>query len=301
MNRLKRLFIYQIYFCAIIFLLSIVGIYSLTNEDLLILPYQTTLFVSFLLFIMSLFLILRAYLKLSELDSRFPKHYFDKSKNKDKEDDNRESASDILFDLLDEKRLEKFREKFIEKFEEAYLANLALNYGSFTYLEALDEIEYNTKRQIKRLTYNSNLNLIIGIIINSLGILLLFISLYNFDSKATIDVFAFFLPRLTVVLFIQIFSFFFLKLYKECLIDIKYFENEITNCTFKIMALKVALDRNDVDTINNIILQFSKTEKNSLIDKGKTTEKIELLKNETSLVQSLSSIIENILRKQKDT
>lgn len=57
-----------------------------------------------------------------------------------------------------------------------------------------------------------------------------------------------FLPRLTLVVFIEIFAYFFLRLYKSSLTEIKYFQNEMTNIEAKFIALYIALESDNQET-----------------------------------------------------
>ena len=52
---------------------------------------------------------------------------------------------------------------------------------------------------------------------------------------------AYYAPRLTLSIFIEFFSFFFLRLYKTGISEIKYFQNELTNAELKFIAVEKAI------------------------------------------------------------
>jgi len=55
----------------------------------------------------------------------------------------------------------------------------------------------------------------------------------------------YFIFRITLTILIEIFSYFFLKLYKKNLEDIKYFQNEVTNLESKYLAILYAFEANN--------------------------------------------------------
>lgn len=117
----------------------------------------------------------------------------------------------------------------------------------------LDETIKETKQRLWQEIGNqgkrANLSLVIGIVVTSLGVYLLWdmILLFGdtakwakevaFDSVFYKNMILRFVPRISLVLFIEIFAYFFLRLYKEGLSEIKYFQNELTNVDLKFVAL----------------------------------------------------------------
>ena len=83
-----------------------------------------------------------------------------------------------------------------------------------------------------------------------------------------------FLPRLSIVLIIEVFSYFFLRLYKTSLAEIKYFQNEATNIEHNFVALEAAISINDKALIENCIHTFLAVERNPIMSEGQTTREI---------------------------
>ena len=76
-----------------------------------------------------------------------------------------------------------------------------------------------------------------------------------------------YLLRLSVVVFIEIFAFFFLRLYRANLADIKYFQNEITNLEAKCLALEFAILSADAKSAEKVVVQLACTERNFILKK----------------------------------
>ena len=75
--------------------------------------------------------------------------------------------------------------------------------------------------------------------------------------------------RVSIALFIQTFAYFFLRLYKTSLEDIKYYQNEITNIESRWLALATAKDKPEF--IKPAIDSLLKTERNFVLKKGEST------------------------------
>ncbi|SNB38225.1 hypothetical protein [Flavobacterium psychrophilum] len=285
MNRQKRRIITQIYISILFLLFSIYGGYSLTNEKFQIFSTKYTIIVSLLIFIFSTYLLLKAYLDLSELSSFSSKFSFGNKKENEKKENENETSIDFLMKMIDAfpETKKEFMAKMAENSKDIVAKEFPKSISVSIYLNELSEVDSNIRRQIKRLVYNSNLNLIIGILINSVGIIILFFSIYNLNDYSKSNIIPYFIPRISIVIFMQIFSFFFLKLYKECLSDIKFFENEITNLNFKITALKVALDKNDTEIINQLILNYSKIDRNATLRKVTENKKMKSQNHKVNL------------------
>jgi len=138
------------------------------------------------------------------------------------------------------------------------------------------------KEELFSLTKRGNLNLSIGIMTTVTGLALLgmFVLSVETTAKNFSEFFIGFLPRISLVLLIEVFAYFFLSLYKTSLNEIKYFQNEITSIECKYLALKVAMQRDDLDNVKHVIEQLSKTERNFILEKGQTTVDLERSKSE---------------------
>lgn len=194
---------------------------------------------------------------------------------------------------------EKLFEQNIEDIKSKYISQFTYDLKYTKAFEDLYSLEKNTKNQISRLIGNSNLNLIIGTLTTLIAIIILGFSIYQ---KATftnsIDLLSHYIPRISTVIFVEIFSFFFLKLYRKNLDEIKYFHNEMANLSFRISSLKASLILEDKETSSKIINEFAKVERNFILKEGETTERLlfENLdsKNSSNYLNKLTEIINSI-------
>ncbi len=66
----------------------------------------------------------------------------------------------------------------------------------------------------------------------------------------------------------QVFAYFFLRLYRYGLFEIKYFQNEITSAQLRIIALETILMKGSKETIEKFALEMAKTERNIILKNG---------------------------------
>jgi len=188
--------------------------------------------------------------------------------------------------------LENLRQKATKQFEQDNKIELIDQSCSGT-IERLN-------RETAALSRRGNLNLVLGIFTTIIGLFVLYI----YVSKITVDASnpwiagVNFLPRLSLVILIELFAYFFLKLYKANLSEIKYFQNELTNIEAKYVSLRTAILNKDENTISEVIKILSITERNFILEKGQSTVELEHTKfnNETtsSITKSISEMIKNI-------
>ncbi len=129
-------------------------------------------------------------------------------------------------------------------------------------------------KEIDSLDRRGSLNLVLGVITAAIGILVLvfFVISALVDTKSTADYLIGFLPRFSIVVLIEMFSFFFLRLYKASLSEIKYFQNEATNIEHKFLALQTALSVGDQSLFKKCISALLGTERNiDILAKPKMT------------------------------
>jgi hypothetical protein len=99
-----------------------------------------------------------------------------------------------------------------------------------------------------------------------------------------------FVIRISLVVFIQLLSYFFLRLYRYCFFEIKYFQNEISNAEFKMIALLTAAVGEGKTLISKVCQDLAKTERSFVLKKGETTvglkrEELELDYEETMITR----------------
>ena len=187
-------------------------------------------------------------------------------------------------------------EKIIQQVTDRYNAELITK----SIDHELVEIKHRIEREAGRISRYGLINLMIGFITTFLAIFFLGYSLLGVQTQnlTTIDYIYHFIPRLSLSILIEFFAFFFLKLYKRNLEDIKYLNNERTNLEMKIVAIKTGLIYNDRDTINNLVTELAKTERNFVLQKGESTVEIEKNKIDENSSNKLINMILKILDKK---
>lgn len=155
--------------------------------------------------------------------------------------------------------------------------------------------------EIDRLNRRGGVNLAIGSTIALTGILSLAYFLYS--APGIVDGVGFFihhLPKLSFVVVVELFAYFFLRLYKNGFDEIKYFQNEITNIEMKVMSLKYVQEFKSEDMIKELAMHLMKTERNFILEKGQTTVSIEKDRLQNLSDSKLTSMISEIIKlKQK--
>ncbi|MCP3927221.1 MAG: hypothetical protein GY714_32075 [Desulfobacterales bacterium] len=175
---------------------------------------------------------------------------------------------------------------------------------SSSQISELRSIYHQTKKrligEVDALSRRANLNLVIGTLTTIFAIgLLAFIVLTSNIYSGDLNAFLWhYVPRFSVVIFIEVFSFFFLKLYRKSLDEIKYFQNEITNLDSHIIALESALIVNDTSQIGQVISSLSAIERNFILKKGESTVELERSKIDSQSIKDALSNITSLLKKK---
>ncbi len=170
-------------------------------------------------------------------------------------------------------------------------------------------------REISDLRLRSNINLLIGMLITAGGLWLLWSTVSMVDASELLRVLAsegkesdskFFknlvlpiIPRVLLVVFVEVFAYFFLRLYRDGLSEIKYFQNELTNVESKLTAIEFAYITKSNGALKAAIEALSNTERNFVLGKGQTTVELERAKSESELSRVLVKAIPKIFQDRK--
>ena len=188
-------------------------------------------------------------------------------------------------------------------------SELESRYGSardtlrkISFLEVnVEESTERLRQEIRALLRRGNLNLVLGTLATVIAIsVLVYTAILTVGKQGnTSDILQGYLIRVSLVLFIQIFGFFFLRLYRVSLSDIKYFQNEIINMQQQWLSLKYALLSEDKDTAKNIANILASTERNFILRKGETTIDFERLKFDHNDHKELLSGLKSLLHEKR--
>jgi hypothetical protein len=156
--------------------------------------------------------------------------------------------------------------------------------------------------EIRQLTGRANGYLVVGSIATIVAASYLYMSApdaireFNLASAANSSSVEFmrFVPlitRVAIAFAIEIFAFYFLKLHKEVMDNVKYYQNEITNVDLKAIALNAAYSVSENNGLKSVVDELSKAERNFILGDKQTTVELEKLRFEKS---SLSEVLDKL-------
>lgn len=207
-------------------------------------------------------------------------------------------GADAIADIFDAKAIE-LREKMSLQ---AKLDQLRTSFASVGRIE----------REIRDLRLRSNLNLLIGMFITALGLFMLWETVGQIeratgsnlvvppvDLDLVRDIIIPVVPRVSLVVFIEIFAFFFLRLYRDGLSEIKYFQNELTNFESKMIAVEVSIISADRESLKVALDSLAKTERHFILQKGQTTVDLERAKAESELTRNILRALPELFKRSE--
>lgn len=188
-----------------------------------------------------------------------------------------EKEKDELVNFLSEKIKSEASQKILEDFIDS---NIQKNYFNLI-KRNFEETIFRLEREISRHNLKSNSNLMFGLLFALFGMIttLYFISpdLLNISIKHSnliieresngegiISFIKEYLPKISIIIIIETFAYFFLKLYKSSLDHIKYLTNELTSVRHRFLAVQLSLfsDDRDIGMIKECVDELIKFEKN---------------------------------------
>lgn len=187
----------------------------------------------------------------------------------------------LLFDKINE----QLSQEVIDTFEEKGNKELKVEKRYNQIIENFLNIEERINSEVRSLNKKANVNLAIGVVTTFITVIfLIFLSINDsYEFKDWLTFLTFYIPKLTLVIFIELFSFYFLKLYRSNLNEIQYYQNEMTDIDFRIIALKTGLLSEDEDNLKFILGELLKVNHNPIIKKDESSIELEKYKNENQL------------------
>lgn len=157
-------------------------------------------------------------------------------------------------------------------------------------------------READDLDRRGDLNLVIGTVTAFIGVFTLAYSAYFIPLTQSLqEWFAYFIPRFSLVVIIQIFAYFFLRLYNQNLSEKKYFQNEITNIESRQLALNIAMSSDEMAVRNKILVEnLSNTERNFILEKNQTTVDLERDRLDQITNSNLINVMKDILKRKSN-
>lgn len=204
---------------------------------------------------------------------------------------------------------EKIKQLFIDNINSDFFKELNLNLTKEISSEKRNQINQLISLngrlkerifvEIQKLDRKSNINLTIGSFMTMTALFGLgYIVFTDGEIKAGVEsILLHYLPRISFILFIEIFAFFFLKLYKLNINDVKYYHNELTNIELKFTSLYTAINFGKDKDLSFTNQKLAETERNFIIHKGQTTVELEKLKNENYAFEKFTKVFKGVIHK----
>lgn len=207
-----------------------------------------------------------------------------------------------LFELFESKLEKNLSQEFLETIQQKFGADILASERYSDLQRDMIEFKERLRLEIRRLSLRANTNLAIGSVTTLVAVIVLYITIVSnhINFNDSVSMISYFIPRISLVIFIEVFAFFFLKLYKSNLDNVRYYHNEMTNIETRIIALKSSIINADKSTINEVIKELSKTERNFVIKKGETTIELERLRRKKNENKSLIEFARSIITKHTD-
>jgi len=202
---------------------------------------------------------------------------------------------------------ETLRHQLEESLTEEFVGAVANKYGEAVREDAMlqnfemhcQRTEERLRQELYALSRRGNVNLIIGTLTTLVAVGILASSIVaNTLPTDPKELVAHLVPRITLSIFIEIFSFFFLRLYSASLNDIKYFQNELTNIESRFISLRYAFQGRGTQSIEHILQVLAGTERNFILKKGESTVDLEKTKLDH---QSLKDMLKAFIDTRKTT
>lgn len=209
--------------------------------------------------------------------------------------DEKEDIKDIIITNATAEFIEEVFKNQTNKLENELLDSLGLKSIKDSFLITTNRLN----AEIKKLYIRANINLLIGMGITMIGLYFLYttIVLIKISIEISIpDILLSTLPRFALVVFIEVFSYFFLRLYRLGLDEIKYFQNELTNIESKLVSIEVAYITKNKKAIKDSLKVLARTERNGILKKGETTVELEHAKSQSQNVQSILKSIPELFK-----
>lgn len=129
------------------------------------------------------------------------------------------------------------------------------------------------ERELASLERRGTVNLAIGSVTTAVAVVLLYQAAttppQNTDLMALVT---FYVPRVTLAIFVEVFSFFFLRLYRTGLMDLKYFHGELLTLDLRIAALETAISNNDQESLRHVVSSLVDTDRTKQLGTGSTPQ-----------------------------
>lgn len=157
----------------------------------------------------------------------------------------------------------------------------------------------------------ARLNLVAGSLLTVVALTFLVYFVFGQSSETTVsaqvrdmalawgasDAVKHFLPRIGLILAIEAFALFFLRLYKQSLAEAKYYQNELTNIQFRRLAMMMIASNEQASFNETAALVLLQTERNFVLKKGESTVELEKIRSsfilDKAVIEAGAQVLKN--------
>ncbi|WP_027455998.1 hypothetical protein [Xylanibacter brevis] len=177
----------------------------------------------------------------------------------------------------------------------SYKDDVALKRGDT--LRFFSSSELRIKKEIRRLNKDAMVNLYVGVLIAIIGVAGLFWYIIQYtDNESGEDVallIVHWVTRLSLISIVEVFAFFFLKMYRTHLQSIRYFQDELTSIESRKIAMLSSVIHENPEDISKSIECLLNIDRNFKMETSQTTVDLEKLKTENNFIKSqMDSMLE---------
>ena len=196
-----------------------------------------------------------------------------------------------ILKIVTEKMQQQTAKDYLEQLKQELQENIKQDERNYSF----DRVLYRLEHQVKSLKGRGRANLLIGMLIAIAGVYFLGSAVLQVSSEQNNDaLMTQFVPKVTLTILTEIFAFFFLRLYSNGLVEVKYWQNELTNLELKHIAYNGAMkELESKDLQIKIIEGLFATERNFVLNKNQTTVELEKEKLHRQDISDLAAIIKN--------
>ena len=157
--------------------------------------------------------------------------------------------------------------EFVHAIEEKYGSEIAKSSFDESARRTTEETRNRLLEEVSALTKRSNVNLMIGLGGSGTAIALLayVVLVSGFALPESSLAFLDLAPKVSLAVLIELVAFFFLRLYKSGLEDIKYYQNELTDVESRYVAMRASLRPDLSENAQEILRTVAQVDRNSTI------------------------------------
>jgi len=188
---------------------------------------------------------------------------------------------------------EGFAETLVAENEQRNSEALAEKAGLVPIRQTLDASMARLQDELLALGRRGSFNLAIGAATTCLSVVLLTFMLFghNETNASVPELLSYYIPRVSTVVFVEIFGFFFLRLYKSSLSERQYYQNELTTLSLFYVAVDMVARSSSPESFAALAKSLVERDRNRGCADGITPAQ----KND-ALLEKLASIIQEVAK-----